>query len=708
MLLKPGTLVADRYEILEKLGSGGMAIVYRAKDIKLDRNVSFKVMREEFVNDEEFKNRFNVEAQAAAGLANNNIVTVYDVGLWEQIHYIVMEYIDGLTLKELIVRRAPFEGEAILGVTIQIAYAIAHAHAKNIVHRDIKPQNILVTANGNVKVTDFGIARAVTASTFPTKSNMMGSVHYFSPEQARGGYVDFRSDIYAIGIVMFEMATGMVPFDSDTPVSVALKQIHDPLPDLRTLNPKIPESVVRIITRATEKQSGKRYQNIGDMIVDLKRALTNYEVPSNELAKSHSITFTQEEMADIKNRTASDYNGDYEDEVYDDDYDDYEDEYEDEYPTRSEKAAERKVIIAAVLTALAIIAIITAIGSYFLRGSLFPAQQGPEPVTLANLAGMTVAEAAAWAQGVNVQLREVEARHDPAAPPGAILSYQAEGEALYPGGTVEYVVSLGKETFPVPDLLYKDLLTALEELDKASFMYNDGNFVFSDQYPSGTVVDQDPAPGAQADAGTVIQLYISRGPEDKKVTVPDLAGKTEAEAIQMLQGAGLVVGQRRTEYSNTVAKDRVISQSVATGTEVLQASAVNFVLSLGPRPAVAPTQAPTPTPTPTPVPPEEPPTPTPTPEPPEELPPPVSVGVPRMISVPRSLVPPEVYNVRVIIYRETYYGMEEFPFYDATRNVTSFPIDLTVTGEGTVNYYVYFDIEGDAPLVRTYTINFDD
>ncbi|MDR1532123.1 MAG: Stk1 family PASTA domain-containing Ser/Thr kinase [Clostridiales bacterium] len=726
MQLKPGTLIAERYEIIDKLGSGGMAIVYRAKDIKLGRYVSFKVMREEFVNDDEFRERFNIEAQAAAGLANPNIVTVYDVGQAGQLHYIVMEFIDGLTLKELITRRAPFEDDEVLGVAIQISNAIAHAHTKNIVHRDIKPQNILVTANGHVKVTDFGIARAVNTSTLTTKTNIMGSVHYFSPEQARGGYVDGRSDIYAIGIVMFEMAAGIVPFDGDTPVAVALKQIHDPLPDIRELNPKISDSIIRIVAKATEKQSSKRYQNINDLIIDLKRALTNYtgdfvDQADREEEHSPTITFTKEEMDEIKsNPPASEYDDeDYEDEGYYDD--EYEEDYEEYGPpdklSKKARRAERRIIIAAVLTAIAIIAVITAIGTYFLKDNIFP-KSTPRPIEVTNLTGKTLEEAREWAQGAEVELKESAAASDSTIPAGSIISYEIDGEALYEGGTVLYVISLGKETFTVPDLLLKDIVTVIDELESAGLIYSDDRFVYSDKYPAGTVVEQDPLPNATAEAGTIIKLSISRGPETKMVTAPNVVGMTEAEAIETIQDTGLVVGQSRAEYSSTIPQGVIISQSVPEDTEVLTASSIAFVISRGPRPAAIAT--------PTPLPPTPTPTPEPTPEPePEETEPqggegasaedePQETGIPagpplatKLLNLDRSILPPKMEYVHLLIFRETMYGQDQSPIYEKTLSKYEFPIDLIVQGEGVVNYYIYIETDGNYELLKTHTIDFD-
>ncbi len=271
-MLQIGTVLSDRYELLEKIGSGGMAIVFRAKDRTLQRYVTVKILREEFIGDEEFKARFRSEALAAAKLSHTNIVRVYDVGQEGNVHFIVMEYVHGDTLKQAIKEKAPFDTKSTINVSIQIASGIEQAHKNHIIHRDIKPQNVLVGTDGIVKVTDFGIARAANGATVTTSNTAMGSVHYFSPEQARGGYVDEKSDIYSLGITMFEMVTGQLPFQANTSVAVAMKQINEELPDIRQFNPKVSSSLEMIIRKATRKKADERYLTIDAMIQDLIKA----------------------------------------------------------------------------------------------------------------------------------------------------------------------------------------------------------------------------------------------------------------------------------------------------------------------------------------------------------------------------------------------------------------------------------------------------
>ena len=273
MILSAGTVLSGRYEIQEKIGTGGMAVVYRGRDLKLERNVTVKVLKEEFTQEEDFKSRFTTEARSAAKLSHPNIVNVYDVGEDNGIYYIVMEYIHGDTLKQVIKENAPLDEVVALSIAIQMVAALANAHKNGVVHRDIKPENILISVDGTIKITDFGIARAADVSTITMTTNAVGSVYYFSPEQARGGYVDEKSDIYSIGITMFEMLTGHVPFDGSNSVAIALKHLNSEMPDIRQYNPNVSDAVISIINKAAAKKKDDRYDSSEDLLSDLKLAL---------------------------------------------------------------------------------------------------------------------------------------------------------------------------------------------------------------------------------------------------------------------------------------------------------------------------------------------------------------------------------------------------------------------------------------------------
>ena len=589
MRLAEGILLGDRYEIIELIGSGGMALVYKALDIKLGRIVAVKTLREEYITDDEFLKRFESEARSAASLSNANIVNVYDVGTEDDIHFIVMEYIDGVTLKELIIRRAPFDNEEVLGVAIQIAGAMSHAHKNGIIHRDIKPQNIIVTKGGVVKVTDFGIARSADAQT-TTTGGAMGSVHYFSPEQARGRFVDFRSDIYALGIVMFEMISAALPFDGDSAVSVALKHINEELPDVRDINEAASDSVYKIISKAAAKSSAARYDSADNMLLDLKKALTDesgdFVSISDELGGTRKID--THEMGQINKA----YNRDYdEDGDYDEDYEgDYEEEPEDYYDTDDEdgidKSTERKIIIAAICTGLAIIVLVTSIGFWFLQGQGDPA----EPVDMVSLVDMTIDNAERILTNMGLALGNIEEAYSDDHAEGTVIEhFPGEGEEVNRGSVIDLTVSRGTDRITVPDatgVLLADAAAIFEFVNNI-FFYEEQH-VFDDDIPAGVVVSQNPPPGSLARRGETITLEISQGRETRWVLVPNLLGDTEDVAKNRLTEAGLGIGHVVSAYNDNFPAGQVSTQNFAGGSEVREGSVITFVVSLGPRPEVAP------------------------------------------------------------------------------------------------------------------------
>lgn len=571
MIISQGTVVASRYEIIEKLGTGGMAIVYRAKDLKLDRDVTFKVMREEHTLDEEFISRFNIEARSAASLSNQNIVSVYDVGLENDINYIVMEYIDGVTLKELIKKRTPFENEETFGVAIQIANALSHAHKNNIVHRDIKPQNILVTKGGIVKVTDFGIARAATVTT-TTNTSTMGSVHYFSPEQAKGKYVDVRSDIYSLGIVMYEMATGKIPFDGDSAVSIALKHINEPLPDMKTLNPNISESLNKIILKATNKLSSQRYETIDEMTEDLKRAITNETgefVSIKRDIDSPTIKLNDEEVKairfDLKEVSTTENKQNTLDNISthnnDDDF---------------EKSTEKKVIIVAICTAILIIIIIIFIGFREVRS-----RQSTQ-VSLPLLEGMTVEEAQSLLEEEGLILTiDSESQFNSEIEYGIIFSqFPAANSRVSNGESIRVVVSLGSNSAEVPDVVGLELAEAYRAFEGLPFIIQE-DVRYNEEYPINTVFRQFPESGVTAAPGSSVTLFISRGAQTRNVSVPTLVGLPEASAISLMNSLGLTVGNISRTYDATVPEGNIILQTIPPGNQVSVGTAINFVVSNG-------------------------------------------------------------------------------------------------------------------------------
>ena len=592
MLLNAGDVISSRYEIEEKLGSGGMAIVYRAKDRKLDRLVTFKVMREEFVSDDEFISRFRTEAQAAACLINQNIVNVYDIGQEGSIHYIVMEYIDGVTLKDLIRKRAPFDNEESLGVAIQIANALDLAHKNNIIHRDIKPQNILVTNVGTVKVTDFGIARAATSHTVAVDSNAIGSVHYFSPEQARGGYTDFKSDIYSLGIVLFEMVTGKLPFDGETPINVALKHINEPLPDVKSINDKVSDSVASIIVKATEKLSSKRYASIRDMSNDLKRALTNttgdFVNKNRNIEEFPTLKFSELEINEIKKEINKEMSK--ETKFRGDDGGAKSSGRKLSQEERVEKAKERNVVIAAILTSIALIAVIVVIGSNVFR-DFTSKSNTPREIEVPDLIGKSLEEVDTIAKQMKILVLMKEL-YDDEVPEGHIISQQpAASTIINEGGEISVIASLGTDKTRVPDLEKMHIDEVFEILAETKFVPKEEH-VYSDDYTLNIVITQEPGAGEMVNSNSEIILYVSKGPELREIIVPDIVGLTEREAIERLSSLGLTIGHAGKVESALYEEGRIISQNRAAGSTVVQGTIITFVVSLGePQPTPVPTPA---------------------------------------------------------------------------------------------------------------------
>ncbi len=608
MILAQGQIIAGRYEIIEKIGQGGMSIVYRARDIKLNRNVTFKVLREEHIADEEFIERFTVEARAIACLSNPNIVNVYDVGNDQNVYYIVMEYIDGVTLKELIEKNAPFDNEAILGVAIQICSALAHAHKNNIIHRDIKPQNILVTSNGDVKVTDFGIARMATSETIVAGGRTMGSVHYLSPEQAQGGHLDVRSDVYSLGIVMFEMATKTLPFDGDNPVTVALKHVKEEIPDVQTLNKSISSAISKVIVKATSKKAIRRYQTADEMLRELRIILADIAdgdsdaLDEDEYASkvTNTLVFTHRQQQEILKASkeaeldrdfSEDDSGEYVEVYVDEDFEDLYDEdlqagkyYDEEgnsliYPkktkTEDEKRTEKFAIIAAIVTACLVI----GVALIFILPAINPKKSYTE---VPDLSGLTIEEAEKKAQDNKLSVYVLESVFNSNVPKGQIIIQNFDIGGTVPEGTsIGVMVSLGAEETEVPDMVLKELSVAYSLLEKEP-LYIHPVYEYSDEYAREVIMRQDPPAGELVEKGSTLTLYVSQGVEMKTVVVPHLLGMTEAAAKEKIKSVGLQIGPITYAESVTYAKGEVSAQTIIGGRETLENSIVGITISSGP------------------------------------------------------------------------------------------------------------------------------
>lgn len=598
-MLKPGMFIADRYEILEKIGSGGMSDVYKAKCHKLNRYVAIKVLKPEFSEDRSFVTKFRVEAQSAAGLIHANIVNVYDVGDENGIYYIVMELVEGITLKKYIEKKGRLGVREAVSIAIQVAQGIEAAHNHHIVHRDIKPQNIIISKEGKVKVTDFGIARAATSNTI--NSNAMGSVHYISPEQARGGYSDEKSDIYSFGIMLYEMLTGRVPFEGDTTVSVALQHIQDDIVSPAKLVPGIPISVEKIVLKCTQKKTERRYQNMSDLIADLKRSLVapdeDFVVMRPVASNGPTKMITEDEldmihqMSSIKstNSTSQNKSDDYGyDEEEDDDYEDTEDDDRTGGGTTVDK-----VITALGITVAVIIVIITLFIIFKMVSVLSGSGNNSNNTTttqsstaddgkteVPQVTGYSYEEAQTMLNNVNLGAKLMYSNSSYDA--GTVIEQNvAAGTRVTEHTTIILTVSNGPESFSminVEDMTEDDAREALAALGlKVSTEY-----VASSEVEQFHVISSTPKHLAKVKQGDEVTLYVSMGDGKVYTEVPSLAGMTEDEAKNAIVSSGFEVGTIKREGSQTVAPGVVIAQSGPTaGEKAAEGSTINFVVSSG-------------------------------------------------------------------------------------------------------------------------------
>lgn len=622
MILYPGTMLQDRYEILEKIGSGGMSDVYKVKCHKLNRLVAIKVLKSEFTSDATFVSKFKMEAQAAAGLSHPNIVNIYDVVDEGDIHFIVMELVEGITLKSYITKKGHLEVKEAIGIAIQVASGIEAAHEQHIIHRDIKPQNMLISMDGKVKVADFGIARAVSSQTM-NAATVVGSVHYISPEQARGGYSDERSDLYSLGITMFEMVTGHVPFEGDNTVTVALAHLEDPMPDPRTLNPEVSPSLARIILKCTEKRPERRYPSAAAVISDLRRALLNDDDPNvgvieEEDHSSDTIVISPNELNMIKTRSGErireskpvkeirerrerrDLEKRYE--QPEDAKKDQKKSKENDEATGLEKILTGLGVAAAVIIVAVVIVFILKLGGLF-RSSTpeDPTEQVSQEATteeakttavsettisqkevyMPNLVGHSQDEAEKILQGLDLSM-QVEQENSDDVEKGMVISQKEKPDTVLPRfSKVTVVISAGSDKVDLAELGLSGMtLETAVRLLEGKNLKADVQEESSEDVPSGTIIRYEPED--KVALGSTVTLYVSTGPEEEFVSVPNLYGKTDAEASVLLSAAGLVAGEISKEYDSTISAGHVISQGVEAGTQVAPGETVDYTVSLGP------------------------------------------------------------------------------------------------------------------------------
>ena len=579
-MLTKGSYLADRYEILDKIGTGGMSDVYKAMDHILGREVAVKVLKQEFAEDVTFVTKFRSEAQSAAGLEHPNIVNIYDVGSENGMYYIVMEYVEGITLKTYIEKKGQLNFKEAISIAIQVGRGIEAAHNKGIIHRDIKPQNIIISTEGKVKVTDFGIARATSSNTI--HADVMGSVHYASPEQARNGYVDGKSDIYSLGIVMYEMVTGRVPFDGDTTVAVALQHLQEEMVAPSAYAPELPISLEKIILKCTMKSPDRRYAAIEDLLLDLKKALVSPNEDFVTMGSAEEVEKTRvispEEQEQIREGLAGD--ADEDDELMDDEED------EDEGPVNPK--LDKAITIMGIAAAVIIIAIVIYIvGSFF---GLFKfgtkkndtkdkdSKTQAEQVEMIKVVGMTEDEASSALKKAGVSYEIVYESSDDAEEGDVIKQSVKEGEKI--PSTEKVKITVCKEgDLEIPSVVGMDGDSAIQTLKDKGFKAN-RTFEYSADVAEGQVINQTPT--GVGKKGDTVTIVVSAGIQS--VQVPSLANKTQQEAANELAAVGLQVGNVTTEYSDNYAAGRVIRQSVTQGKTVDAGTAVDIVISDGKKP----------------------------------------------------------------------------------------------------------------------------
>lgn len=570
----------NRYEIIELIGRGGMAYVYKAKDRKLNRYVAVKVLREEYTENEQFIKKFDRESQAAAGLSHPNIVSVYDVGVEGDIYYIIMEYVDGITLKQYLNKRGHLDYKEATRFIIDVAAALKCAHEHKIIHRDIKPHNILLTRDLVPKVADFGIARAITSSTVTMTNQTMGSVHYISPEQARGGFVDERSDLYSLGIMYYELLTGQLPFDEENTVTIAIKHIQEELVPPKEILPDIPASVNDIVVKLTHKKPEDRYQNMDELIDDLEKIMVdaNAAVGDNGSAVSDETQIIGDEgLFKIEPVTGPIESGYHED-----------DEEEDDLAQAQRKKKKKIIAFSIAGGILAIILIVILMNTLTTKAVMVP-----------NVKNMTQEQATQELEKAGLKLEVENQVYSSDVESGKIVSQNPEeGREMKKGQTVKVTVSKGTQNVTVPKVIGLSEAEATAAIDKLKLVKNVKREYNSD-VATGIVYSVDPGEGVSVAEGTSITLYVSKGQD--LVTVPGIVGLSESAAEAQIEDSGLSVGRVTTSESDTVSAGLVISQSPTEGTQTERGTSINFVVSSG-KPTPSPTPTPNPTPTPTPKP----------------------------------------------------------------------------------------------------------
>lgn len=592
-------ILAGRYELLEKIGDGGMAVVYKGKDKLLNRFIAVKILKPEFVRDAKFIENFRRESQSAASLSHPNIVNVYDVGREGNIHYIVMELVEGRVLSDVIREKGPLEVQWAVSIAKQVAAALAVAHKNHIIHRDVKPHNILITRDGIAKITDFGIAKAVNSGTIVGNQQgvIMGSVHYFSPEQARGGYVDEKSDIYSLGIVLYEMLTGKVPFDADNPVTVAVMHMNNEIQPPSKLVPGIPPDVEAVVMKATNKYQVNRFGDVTEMYRALEHANLN-AAPSVGSSYNSSPDMVATRVMTAAELKAASRDGDAADSTTygqstgqsgssakgngrETEREDYGNGSRDNKNMGKNKKQKKKVRLNVTKLLAVILALVCAVPASALLFKVVNGFTDAKEITVPKLLGMTQQEAKDNLDQIGLKLELEEPVISDKVEAGQIASQSPdEGESIKKGQTIRVNLNKGSDDGEVPEVTGKTLETAITLLQAKGFELGKSDEDFSD-LPKGTIVSQSPTGKSKAEKGSSVDLVVSKGPKDVMVKVPNLENESLANAKTLLSANNLTLGKTTLGDSNTVEKDHVINQSVTAGTEVAANAVIDLVISKG-------------------------------------------------------------------------------------------------------------------------------
>ena len=554
-----GKIIDGRYEIIEEIGRGGMAIVYLAKCLVLNRYVAIKVLRPEFRDDAEFIKRFKIEAQSAGNLSHPNIVSIYDVGNEADTEYIVMEYVEGITLKQYLGAKGVLPEKEAVDFAAQICAGLEHAHKKGIVHKDVKPENILITKEGILKITDFGIAKALNQGTITTGGLAMGSVHYFSPEQARGSFVDAKTDIYSLGVILYEMVTGKRPFDGENAISVAMQHIESEPVRPAIINPAVSDSLDAVILKAMKKDTFERYQSATQMLIDLKKVSVGSGVNHTPKPKAPETAVKNKENEGVRNvRTSG-----------------------------SKKASsnknKKKDTIAIISGIVAAIILVCALGVLYVN---FFRSGGRNEIKAPDFVGLNYEEIVEIMQ--NEAYKKLDLELDNGEPftediEGVVIKQSPKANKSIKNNS-KMLLTFGeapKDSIKIPDVENRTEADAIDVLERAGFVVKI-DYEASDEIPEERVVRTVPAANSFAEEGSEITIYISSGEEDKYTRVPDLLGKTEAEAESILKEANLVLGGTKS-VSSDKAKGTIVNQSRDEGDRVEKGSAIDVEISKGPQ-----------------------------------------------------------------------------------------------------------------------------